>query len=75
MFVIFLSVGHYKFVNLHRIVSSRKKNSIFFCPVDTVQCLTDIHEFIVSHRQKYDEQYFSDQTMNEECPIDKCHDI
>jgi hypothetical protein len=31
-----------------------------------------IHEFIVSHRQKHDEQYFPDQTTNEECPTDKC---
>jgi hypothetical protein len=59
---VFLSVEHYKFVNLslrHRTVSSRQKTqkmSSRHCAVSHRQ----IHKFIVSHRQKYDKQYFSD---------------
>jgi hypothetical protein len=70
----FLSVGHYKFMNLsmrHRTVSSRQKNlkklSSRHCAVSHRQ----IHKFIVSHNQKHDEQYFLDQTTNEEFPTDK----
>jgi hypothetical protein len=44
LFIIFLSMGQYKFVSLfvrHRTVSNRQKNSKKNCLIDTVQCLTN----------------------------------
>jgi hypothetical protein len=75
LFIMFLSVGHYKFVNLsvrHRTMSSRQKKleknlSSRHCAMSHRQ----IHKFIVSHRQKHDEQCFSDKTTNEGCLTDK----